>query len=92
MPVCFDMKEIITITGLNFHKVDMYDNEKMATKEKKKLLKIFDEVEKSCRRNELIKHLKTKYISKGVQNLLCLLYFVYRILCGKDLNTNIFFK
>jgi len=68
----------------------MYDNEKISTKTKRRLQKILDEVEKSCKRNELIEHLKTQDISKGVKKILCLLYFIQRILCEKNLNTNIF--
>lgn len=70
------MKEFVIITDLNCHKVDMYDNEKISTKTKRRLQKILDEVEKSCKRNELIEHLKTKDISKGVKKILCLLYFI----------------
>ncbi|KAH0707407.1 hypothetical protein KY290_011963 [Solanum tuberosum] len=48
---------------------------------------ILEVVGKSCKRNELIKHLQTKDLNKDVKKSLCLLYVVHSFLCGKDVNT-----
>ena len=63
MSFCLGRKEFVIITNLNYHKVNMYVNETMSTKDKKETTR----VGKSCQGNELIRHLKTKDISKGVK-------------------------
>lgn len=76
------MREFSIVTGLNFHLLDVYDEEKLSTKtsqkKKKKLStkttrrkqQILDVVGESCKETELVKHLKSKDAHKGVKKSL----------------------
>lgn len=80
------MKEFAIMTGLNCHMKEAYDEKKMSPEIKSRRQKNIKLIEKSCKRDESVKHLKDKEVDRDVKQSLCLLYFVSSMLCAKDVN------